>query len=153
VPGYIDAEEGFACFVEHALSGAAPRKMYDRYLDVALALGTIDGRPHTRQELYKLVYARNTIRWQAAGKIERASNIERESWAHVNRIFRGTLGNDAVGVFTKDIAYYQGYQKMTAFVIDELNAGISPDELWSLLTMGKFDPTDLLHILELARNS
>ena len=153
LPGYIDAEEGFACFVEHALSGAAPRKMYDRYLDVALALGTIDGRPNTRQELYKLVYARNTIRWQAAGKIERASNIERESWAHVNRIFRGTLGNDAVGVFTKDIAYYQGYQKMTAFVIDELNAGISPDELWSLLTMGKFDPTDLLHILELARNS
>ena len=153
LPGYIDAEEGFACFVEHALSGAAPRKMYDRYLDVALALGTIDGSPRTRQELYKLVHARNTVRAQAVGKNERASNIQQESWAHVNRIFRGTLGNDIVGVFTKDIAYYHGYQKMTAFVIDELNADVSPDELWALLTMGKFDPTDLLHILELARNS
>jgi hypothetical protein len=127
--------------------------MYDRYLDVALALGTIDGRPHTRHELFELVYARATVRSQAAGKPERPGNIERESWAHVNRIFRGTLGNDIVGVFTKDIAYYQGYQKMTAFVIDELKAGSSPHELWSLLTLGKYDPTDALHMLELARNS
>ncbi len=153
LPGYIDAEEGFACFIEHALSGHAPRKMYDRYLDVALALGTIDGRPHTRHELFELVYARATVRSQAAGKKERPGNIERESWAHVNRIFRGTLGNDIVGVFTKDIAYYQGYQKMTAFVIDELKAGSSPHELWLLLTLGKYDPTDALHMLELARNS
>ncbi len=153
LPGYIDAEEGFACFVEHALSGAAPRKMNDRYLDVALALGTIDGRPHTRQELFKLVQARSTIRAQAAGKAERPSNIQRESWTHVNRIFRGTLGNDIVGVFTKDIAYYQGYQKMTAFVIDELSAGISPHELWLLLSLGKFDPTDALHMLELFKYS
>lgn len=153
LPGYIDAEEGFACFIEHALSGVAPHKMYDRYLDVALALGTIDGRPHTRQELFKLVHARNVVRTQAAGKTERASNIERESWSHVNRIFRGTLGNDVVGVFTKDIAYYEGYQKMTSFVIDELALGTSPDELWSLLTLGKFDPTDTLHMLELVRYS
>lgn len=153
LPGYIDAEEGFACFVEYALSGVAPRKMCDRYLDVALALGTIDDRPRTRQELFKLVQARNTIRSQAAGKAERPSTIERESWTHVNRIFRGTLGNDIVGVFTKDIAYYQGYQKMTAYVIEELATGTSPEELWSLLTLGKFDPTDMLHVIELARYS
>ncbi len=153
LPGYIDAEEGFACFVEHALSGSAPRKMYDRYLDVALALGTIDGQPRARHELFELVYARNLVRAQAVGKKARPSAIERESWAHVNRIFRGTLGNDIVGVFTKDIAYYQGYQKMTAFVIDELQAGTQPHELWSLLTLGKYDPTDALHMLELARNS
>lgn len=153
LPGYIDAEEGFACFVEHALSGAVPRKMYDRYLDVALALGTIDGRPRTRQDLFRLVNARNLIRTQAAGKAERTSAIERESWTHVNRIFRGTLGNDVVGVFTKDIAYYEGYQKMTAFIIEELTAGAVPEELWSLLTLGKFDPTDALHVIELARYS
>lgn len=153
LPGYIDAEEGFACFVEHALSGVAPRKMYDRYLDIALALGTIDGQPRTRQELFQLVHARNTVRAQAAGVAERPGNIRRESWTHVNRIFRGTLGNDVVGVFTKDIAYYHGYQKMTAFVIDELRAGAHPHELWWLLTLGKFDPTDILHILELARSS
>ena len=152
LPGYIDAEEGFACFVEHALSGVPPRKMYDRYLDVALALGTIDGRPHTRQELFRLVHARAVVRAQTSGKIERPDNIQRESWAHVNRIFRGTLGNEIVGVFTKDIAYYQGYQKMTAFVIDELDAGVEPHELWSLLTLGKYDPTDVLHMLELARS-
>jgi hypothetical protein len=153
LPGYIDAEEGFACFVEHALSGSAPRKMYDRYLDVALALGTIDGRPRTRRELFELAQARNAVRTQAAGKNERLSDIDRESWAHVNRIFRGTLGNDIVGVFTKDIAYYRGYQKMTAFVIEELQAGTSSYELWSLLTLGKYDPTDLWHMFELARKS
>jgi hypothetical protein len=153
LPGYIDAEEGFACFVEHALSGQPPRKMYDRYLDVALALGTIDGRPRTRQDLFRLVHARNIVRTQAAGKVERPGNIRRESWAHVNRIFRGTLGNEIVGVFTKDIAYYQGYQKMSAFVVDELDAGAEPAELWSLLTLGKYDPTDVLHMLELARSA
>ena len=153
LPGYIDAEEGFACFVEHALSGIAPRKMYDRYLDVALALGTIDGRPRTRQNLFQLAHARNIVRAQAAGKIERDSNVRHESWAHVNRIFRGTLGNDIVGVFTKDIAYYHGYQKMAAYVIDELANGTQPEEIWALLTLGKFDPTDVLHMLELARSS
>lgn len=153
LPGYIDAEEGFACFVEHALSGQPPRKMYDRYMDVALALGTIDGQPRTRQELFRLVHARNIVRTQAAGKVERPGNIRRESWAHVNRIFRGTLGNEIVGVFTKDIAYYQGYQKMSAFVVDELDAGAEPAELWLLLTLGKYDPTDVLHMLELARSS
>ena len=153
LPGYIDAEEGFACFVEHALSGVVPQKMYDRYLDIALALGTIDGHAHSRQELFRLVHARTVIRAQAARKVESASTIRHESWTHVNRIFRGTLGNDIVGVFTKDIAYYHGYQKMTAFIIDELANGTQPEELWSLLTLGKFDPTNLLHMLELARNS
>ena len=153
LPGYIDAEEGFACFVEHALSGTAPGKMYDRYLDIALALGVMDDLPHTRQELFKLVNARNTIRAQAAGRAARASDIERESWTHVNRIFRGTLGNEIVGVFTKDIAYYQGYLKMTSFVIDELDAGVSPEEVWSLLTLGKFDPTNIRHMVQLAQQS
>ena len=153
LPGYIDAEEGFACFVEQALSGMPPRKMYDRYLDVALALGTIDGRPRTRRELFELVKARATIRSQAAGNHERDGDICHESWTHVNRIFRGTLGNDVVGVFTKDIAYYEGYLKMTAFVIEEMVNGTQPDELWWLLTLGKFDPTDILHVVELAKRS
>jgi len=151
LPGYIDAEEGFACFVEQALSGIAPQKMYDRYLDVALALGTLDGRPHTRPELFQLVYARNLVRSSAAGRLGQATQLEHESWAHVNRIFRGTLGNDIVGVFTKDISYYQGYQKITAFICNEVASGADIDELWTLLTLGKYDPTDLLHVLELAR--
>ena len=151
LPGYIDAEEGLGCFVEHSLSGSAPRKMYDRYLDVALALGVVDGCPWTRKELFELVYARTIVRAQAAGKAVRLGTLERESWAHVNRIFRGTLGNDIVGVFTKDIAYYHGYQKMTGFIIDELSNGTPPEELWSLLTVGKFDPTDIMHMLELTR--
>ncbi len=153
LPGYIDAEEGFGCFVEHALSGDAPQKMYDRYLDVALALGTLDGRPRARFELFELVRARNTVRAQAASKTENPDNIRRESWAHVNRIFRGTLGNDIVGVFTKDIAYYQGYQKIGAFIVDELEMGTSIEEIWSLLTIGKYDPTDAAHMFELVSQS
>lgn len=153
LPGYIDAEEGFGCFVEHALSGRPPQKMYDRYLDIALALGVLDDQPRARHELFRLVYARKMVRAQAAGRQESPDHIERESWAHVNRIFRGTLGNDIVGVFTKDIAYYNGYQKIAAFFIDELAAGASLDDLWSLLILGKFDPTDATHVLELVANS
>lgn len=149
LPGYIDAEEGLGCFVEHALSGQPPQKMYDRYLDIALALGVIDGRPRTRKEMFQLVYARATVRAQAAHRIARSSAVERESWSHVNRIFRGTLGNEVVGVFTKDMAYYQGYQKIAAFVVEELEAGASVEELWSFLTIGKFDPTDITHMIEL----
>jgi len=151
MPGYIDAEEGLGCFIEHALSGQPPRKMYDRYLDVALALGVIDGRPRTRKELFTLVYTRAIVRAQNASETVRLSNIERESWSHVNRIFRGTLGNDIVGVFTKDIAYYQGYQKIAEFVIEEYEAGTSCQDLWEHVTAGKFDPTDVTHLLELMR--
>lgn len=149
LPGYIDAEEGLGCFVEHALSGQPPQKMYDRYLDVALALGVIDGRSWSRHELFELVHTRAIVRAAADNRPVRGTQLERESWAHVNRIFRGTLGNDIVGVFTKDIAYYQGYQKIAAFITEELEVGATIDELWSLLTVGKFDPTEAAHILEL----
>lgn len=151
LPGYIAAEEGLGCFVEQALSGRPPLKMYDRYLDVALALGTIDGQPRTRRELFELVHARAVVRAQAAHRVVRGSALEYESWAHVNRIFRGTLGNDIVGVFTKDIAYYHGYQKIASFVVEEHEAGTSSQDLWELLTVGKFDPTDIMHVLELMR--
>lgn len=149
LPGYIAAEEGLGCFVEQALSGQPPVKMYDRYLDVALALGVIDGRSRSRRELFDLVFARTVVRAQASGRSVKGSTLERESWAHVNRIFRGTLGNDIVGVFTKDIVYYQGYQKIAAFVVDEYDAGASCRELWDILAAGKFDPTDITHVLEL----
>jgi len=151
LPGFINAEEGLGCFVEHALTGEAPVKMYDRYMDVALALGTLNGHSHTRKQLFTLVHARTKIRAQATGRQVDESCVERASWTHVNRIFRGTLGNDIVGVFTKDVAYYEGYQKIVGFVIEELRSGASVEELWSLLVAGKFDPTDSSHMVELMR--
>jgi hypothetical protein len=147
----FDKTEGLGCFVEHALIGVAPTKMYDRYLDVAFALGTLGGQTHTRKQLFALVMARNTVRAQAAGETLSESRLEREAWTHVNRIFRGTLGNDIVGVFTKDVAYYEGYQKIMSFVIDELHSGVSVEEIWQLVTLGKFDPTNPGHMVELMK--
>ncbi|MGH7197097.1 MAG: tyrosine/phenylalanine carboxypeptidase domain-containing protein [Candidatus Saccharimonadales bacterium] len=150
LPGYVHAEEGLGCFVEHALTGAPPAKMYDRYLDVALALGAYDGAQRTRRELYKLARARTVVRMQAAGRNFDQQDIECQTWAHVNRIFRGTLGNDIVGVFTKDIAYYEGYQKIAAYFIQEVRSGKTVAEIWREQTCGKFDPTNTSHITYLA---
>src|SRR5258708_1054061 len=43
LPDYIDAEEGLAILAEVAINGRLPDKAVDRYIDIALALGAVDG--------------------------------------------------------------------------------------------------------------
>ncbi len=141
LPGYLDAEEGLGVFVEFALTGKIPRKIIDRYTDIAYALGQLDGTTHTRQETLARVMSREQMRapeksWQ---------EVEDFAYPHVNRIYRGSLGNDHIGVFTKDIAYYNGFMKTIEFFIRAHEQAIPIGETMRFRMSGCFDPNDSTH--------
>ncbi len=148
LPGYIDGEEGAGTFFEYAITGQIPSKNIDRYVDVSLALGTLNGKPMTRAELYDFVYARALVREQAA---KGRSDVDTERIAakvqeHVNRIYRGSRGDEHIGVFTKDIAYHKGFCEVADFVVHYLSEGFSAEDIFDFLVSGKFDPNNSEHI-------
>lgn len=144
LPDYLDAEEGFGVLVESAICGGIPTKVKDRYIDVALALGSMRRLPLSRQEMFIFCYSRAVIRQVANGQDANLDEIEKEVWEHINRIYRGSLGNQYVGVFTKDVAYYQGFIKIAQYLKKTKKRNNLPQALQYLLR-GKFDPTNPAH--------
>lgn len=146
LPGYLDAEEGFGVFVEYAISGKISEKNVDRYVDIAYALGQIDGTQHTRQELIDHAMKRATERNEKAEQKKTQDDLLKEVYAHVNRIYRGSLGNEHVGVFTKDISYHKGFIEMARYIQEQLDNGNTIDDIMDFLSSGKFDPTNRRHL-------
>ena len=157
LPGYLDSEEGLGILVEEAVNGELPDKAYDRYVDIALALGTIDGAQRTRRELFQISYARQLVRSQLRGDgKEKLATLAPRVWGHIDRIYRGGRG-DTLGtrqaIFTKDIAYYVGYKQMAEYISRQLSNGKSAKEVFAYLSQAKFDPTNSKHIKRLAETS
>jgi hypothetical protein len=146
LPGYLDAEEGLGVFVEFALNGTVSQKNVDRYVDIAYALGQIDGKQHTRAEVLEHVRARAMKRNESSVLKQSQEDMEKEMYAHVNRIFRGSLGNEHIGIYTKDIAYYKGFIDMANYIAEQLEEGKAIDEVMDYLLVGKFDPRNQAHI-------
>lgn len=149
LPGYLDAEEGLGILAEEAINGTLPDKAYDRYVDIALALGTADGVQRTRQELFQISYARQLVRAQLRGADEgRIATLAPRVWSHVDRIYRGGPGDGAgtrQAIFTKDITYYEGYRRMAGYVAEQLVQGKPARAVFAYLSQGKFDPTNAAH--------
>ena len=74
------------------------------------------------------------------------SDLVKEVYAHVNRIYRGSLGNEHVGVFTKDISYHKGFIEMARYIQAQVEDGKSVSDIMTFLLSGKFDPTNSKHI-------
>ncbi len=140
LPGYTASEEGLGILFELALTGGIPQKASDRYVDIALALREIP-----RRRLLDLVCARARLRVRADGAPVDDTRISHASWAHVNRIYRGTRGNEIVGVFTKDAVYYSGFIRMLRYMTEQLQAGQDMNNLLDSLLAAKFDPTNSQH--------
>ena len=155
LPGFLDAEEGLGILSEEAVNEELPAKAYDRYIDIALALGSIDGVERTRREIFQINFARQVIRSQIKGTFreEDLPSIERRVWGLiVDRIYRGGPGDNLgtkQAIFTKDIAYYVGYKLMARFIKHELDSGKSADEVFQYLSQARFDPTNVQHTKEL----
>lgn len=154
LPGYLESEEGLGILAEQAITGALPDKAYDRYVDIGLALG-MAGEQKTRQELFKISFARQLVRMQLRGTYDESmrGSLERKVWRHVARIYRGGPGDslDAhQAIFTRDIAYYAGYKKMLAYIIAERTSGKSAAEIFNYISSAKFDPTNPQHVARLA---
>lgn len=150
IAGYTDAEEGLGILMEEAITGELPAKASDRYVDVALALGTLNGEQMSRHELFQISFARQLLRAQFKSNVSETdlSTLRRTVWSHVDRIYRGGKGGDSSrqAVFTKDIAYYVGYKKMAQFITKQIDAGASASEVFAYLSQAKFDPTDPKHL-------
>ena len=144
LPDYLAAEEGLGVLFESAIQGAVPTKVKDRYVDIALALGSWNRRPMPRNELYTFCFSRAVMRSIASGDRLDLNELEKATWEHVNRIYRGSLGNKYVAVFTKDVTYYKGFIKMANY----LQRAAQKDKLSESLDFifhGKFDPTNKDH--------
>jgi len=155
--GYLDAEEGLGILAEEAINGELPDKAYDRYVDIALALGTVDGMQRSRQGLFEISYARQLIRPQFKGANEaEVATLAPRVWGHVDRIYRGGKGDSdgaRQAIFTKDIAYYVGYKQMAKYITRQLAEGKTAAEVFAYLSQGKFDPTNAKHVERLAKAS
>lgn len=138
MPDYERIEEGFAILNEFAASEQFPQKIIDRYVDIAFALGQLDGKKHTRKELVE----RYIEREQNRGRTD-SEAVEKEAYAHANRIYRGTPGNDEVyGIFTKDAIYFTGFVLATNYIEDRLIKGDKIEDIMHFIEAGKFDPTN-----------
>lgn len=145
LPGYLTAEEGLGVLVESAINGKVSDKVKDRYIDISLALGDRMRRPMSRHELFEVCYVREVIRKLAKGGEINLDRIEKEVWEHVNRIYRGSLGDKYIAVFTKDVAYYKGFVRMARYIKRE-SADKSMDQIFEHLLYGKFDPMNPSHL-------
>ena len=146
VPGNLDVEEGKTMFLESVFSGEVPQRIFDRYLDTNLALGISDNVPLNRRQLHELHTNRLMARATAKGENPDFISVSKSAWNHVNRIYRGSLGTDVIGVNTKDIVYYDGYVKIRKYVSEQMKSGKSFEEVYNYVMAGCFDPTNQVHI-------
>jgi hypothetical protein len=147
LPGYLDFEEGLGTFFEYAVTDKIPQKNIDRYIDISIATGTINGRLVDRNTLMNFARNRELIRLQSMGKEIDLEFVNNKVAAHVNRIYRGTTGDSqSVGVFTKDISYQKGFEEAATYIQGRLQSGEPVEKIMSFLLRGKFSPLDQRHI-------
>lgn len=145
LPGYLASEEGLGVVLESAVEGVLPHRVGDRYVDITLALGLTDRPALSRFELFRLTMTRMLLRLGSAAEAADRTVMRRLAWQHVNRIYRGSLGNEFVGVFTRDIAYYQGFKRMIEYL--GRYEGDDFNDALEFALSGKFDPVNPAHRL------
>lgn len=142
---YLVAEEGLGVLVESAINGGVAPKAKDRYLDIALALGGYRQKALAREELFEIAFVRAVLRSVSAdATTESLDDIERSTWQHINRIYRGTRGDKYIGVFTKDIAYYEGLVRMARYLEGRFKKHTT-EQAMNYVLCGKFDPSNKQH--------
>ncbi len=148
---YSNVEEGLGVLFEYAITGNIPAKNIERYVDVANALGQLDGKPKTRKELLKIVTERdfNTNERVPADKRLNDEQLLDSIFERVNRIYRGTKGDSHIGVMTRDILYQRGFVTMCEYIRSEISNGREIDAIMEYVMTCKFDPTNDIHVSKL----
>jgi hypothetical protein len=142
LPKYLAWEEGVGVFFEYALRGQLPEKIINRYLDISIALGDFsdENQRQPRHKLEQFVVARERLR-----ELAHPDSSKLDVTAHINRIYRGTRGDEHVGVMTKDFVYLGGFPVVARFIRDELKGGKTIAEVIEYINQGKFNPTIPAH--------
>lgn len=158
LPGFSKIEEGLASLAEQSVSGKPLERFKDRYIDIGLALGTINGRQMTRRQLFEITYARWLVRAQAKTSVVDRPDLVHKAWNRVDRIYRGGRGDELgsrQAIFTKDASYHSQYKTALRLLQESLIYSGGAGDFFEYTSRAKFDPTNARHIevLETALSS
>ena len=145
LPFSLPSDEGWATFMEYIATGVVPVRALDRYIDIAAARGAF-GRQVTRKELHQLYLDRLIVRGEIAGDRIDIDDLTASAWSHVDRIYKGSLGNNIIAINPIDISYYSGFKSIGEYITNRLEQGVEPLALYRYLTAGNFDPTISQHV-------
>lgn len=134
--GYLRGEEGLASYVQQKIEGGSEYSGFDRYLAASLAIG-IDGVPRDFRSVYSIM--RDYYVLTLSDTEARVSSACEAAWQTCMRIFRGSTGEGAGTILTRDIVYLEG------------NIGIhnllkKTPHVYDSLFIGKFDPLNSSHV-------
>lgn len=122
IPGYIGFEEGLANAVQHSILHEKAPSGHLHYVSIGLAV--------FYHMSFREVYE---IQWRIQQLLGNAN--KQQCFDSVQRAFRGT----GYLVNSKDLAYYEGYEKAWKYIGDHIDKLEMMDELFGL---GKIDVTD-----------
>ena len=143
---YLRAEEGIATFAEQLIVGADSYAGETGYLAIGAAMGTL-GRALDFNNLFTLLHA-YYILLIADKQLDEQGFYELDelrmlavdkAWSRTLRTYRGTTGQKAGAVYTRDIIYLEGNRRIWKLIDTEPE--VKPEWL-----IGKYDPTNLNHI-------
>ena len=133
---YLQGEEGVASYAQQQIEGADEYYGFDRYLASSLAVG-IDGEPRDFRAVFSLMTDYYTLCLKKNDEIDSAPF--RAAWDVCVRIFRGTTGQTAGCIFTKDIVYMEGN-------IGIWNLLSEKPQVFESLFLGKYNPLLPRHV-------
>lgn len=155
LPDKYEFEEGVGTIFAYIATGKLSHTARDRYVDIALASGKINGVRLSRDEIIELGISRNETRARAMGEPTPDEEKSRDKVTkQANRIFRG---GDAVPIYEGgkivdqavnpiDSQYYDGFKRASKYIADKIRSGVTPKELFDFLLCGGHDPTNPDHI-------
>ncbi|MCB9810271.1 DUF1704 domain-containing protein [Candidatus Nomurabacteria bacterium] len=136
---YLPGEEGLAGYVQQQIEGADEFYGFDRYLAACLAVG-VDGTPRDFRAVFSLMTDYYTLKFKEDAVVNKAPF--RAAWDVCVRIFRGTTGQTAGCIYTKDIVYMEGN-------IGIWNLLSEKPHVFESLFVGKFNPLLNRHVRSL----
>ncbi len=136
---YLAGEEGLAGYTQQQIEGSSEFYGFDRYLAACLAIG-MDGTPRDFRAVFSLMTDYYTLHYANEG-LSTVTPVT-AAWNVCIRIFRGTSGQTAGTIYTKDIVYMEGNIGIWHLISEK------PDRFESLF-LGKFNPLLSRHIRSL----
>lgn len=137
--GYLRGEEGIAGYMQQRIEGASEYYGFDRYLALSLACG-LDGEVRDFRSVFSCMVDYYLLTLLMDDTIH--TRVEQYAWDTCMRIFRGTSGQRAGVVFTRDIVYLEGNIGIWNMLF------LHPERLSACL-IGKYDPLNQSHVTSL----
>lgn len=135
---YLPGEEGLAGYCQQQIEGADEFYGFDRYLAASLAVG-MDGVVRDFRSVFSLMSDYYALRYSIEpGK----TSPLQAAWEVTVRTFRGTTGQTAGTIYTKDISYMEGNIGIWHLISDK-------PTVFESLFVGKYNPLLERHVRSL----